>query len=133
MPVILPKTMKWTVPCPFHEFHHIYFTTSAEIAGNVTNGSFFLRIFENLLRISLFHHFAKVEEGGFISDTLGLLHVMGNHDHRVIFLQLHSQFFDMGGGNGVQGGGGLVHEEYFRFYCQSAGNAETLLLTAGKT
>ena len=39
---------------------------SAEIAGYVTDGSFLLRVFENLLCIAVFYHFAKVEESGLI-------------------------------------------------------------------
>lgn len=66
-----------------------YHMKSTKVTGNVADGSFFLRILENLSGFTVFHHFAKIEEGCLVSDTLCLLHVMGDHDDRVAFLELH--------------------------------------------
>ena len=56
---------------------------------------------------------------------------MGDDDDGVLLLQLHSQILNPGGGNGVKGRGGLVHEQHRGLHRQGSGDAEPLLLTAG--
>ena len=57
---------------------------------------------------------------------------MGDHDDGVLLLEFHCQVLNLRGGNGVQGGGGLVHQKDFRFVGQGPGNAQPLLLAAGE-
>ena len=102
----------------------------SETSRNIILGRFFARIRKYLLRIIIFHHIAHIEEGCFVTDTRGLLHVVGDHDDGVLLLEFHCQVLNLRGGNGVQGGGGLVHQKDFRFVGQGPGNADALLLTA---
>ena len=105
---------------------------STKVTGNVTNRSFFLRILENLSGFAVFDHFTKIEEGCLVSDTLCLLHVMGDHDDRIAFLELYSEFFDVRGGDRIEGRSRFIHQENIRLYGKGSGDAETLLLTAGE-
>ena len=57
---------------------------------------------------------------------------MGNDDHRVVLLQLTHQLLHLHGGAGVQCAGGLVHQQHFGLHRQCTGDAQTLLLAAGK-
>ena len=58
---------------------------------------------------------------------------MGDDNNSITVFQIHRKFFYFHGGNRIQGAGGFVHQQDLRFHRQSPGNAETLLLTAGKT
>ena len=58
---------------------------------------------------------------------------MGDDDDREILLQLQGEVLDLRGGNRVQCGGRLIHEQDIRLDGQCTGDAETLLLSAGKT
>ena len=57
---------------------------------------------------------------------------MGDHDDSIILFQLHGKVLNLGGGDGVQGGGGLVHEQDVRLDGQGPGDAQALLLAAGQ-
>ena len=57
---------------------------------------------------------------------------MGHHDYCVPLLQLQGQLLNTGGGDGVQGRGGLVHQQDLGPHSQRPGNAQPLLLTAGE-
>ena len=46
--------------------------------------------------------------------------------------QLENQVLDLGSGDGIEGRGGLVHQQDFRVDGQGAGDAEALLLAAGE-
>ena len=86
---------------------------------------------ENVLRRAVLHHFAQVEERRIVRDAAGLLHIVRDHDDRVIFFELEREFFDSGRGDGIEGRGGFVHQEDFGAGREGAGDAEALLLTAG--
>ena len=74
----------------------------------------------------------QVEEGGVVGDTGGLLHVM-RHDHDgVVVLQLVDQILDSQRRNRVKSRARLIHQQHLRVYGHGAGDAQTLLLTAGK-
>ena len=57
---------------------------------------------------------------------------MGHDDHSVVLFQLAHQLLHLHGGAGVQGAGGLIHQQDFWLDSQGAGNAQALLLAAGK-
>ena len=57
---------------------------------------------------------------------------MGDDDDGVLLLQLVDKLFHFGGGDGVEGGCRLVHQQDRRRHRHGTGYAETLLLTAGE-
>ena len=58
---------------------------------------------------------------------------MGDDDDREILLQLQGEVLDLRGGNRVQCGGRLIHEEDIRLDRECTGDTETLLLSTGQT
>ena len=79
-----------------------------------------------------FDQLAQQEEAGVIGDARGLLHVV-RHDHDgATVLQLEDQILDLGGGDGIERGAGLVEQQHFRIHRQRARDAQALLLAAGK-
>ena len=58
---------------------------------------------------------------------------MGHDNDGVLLLQLHRQLLYLGGGNGIQRTGRLIHQKHIRFHRQRPRNAQPLLLTAGKS
>ena len=61
-----------------------------------------------------------------------MLHVVGDHGDGVVFFQLGYQFFDVGGGNRVECGSGLVEQHHFGLVGHGARDAQALLLAAGE-
>ena len=57
---------------------------------------------------------------------------MGHNHDGEMFLELEDQLFNFSGGNRVEGGTRLVHEDYLRLYGKGAGNTKALLLAAGE-
>ena len=57
---------------------------------------------------------------------------MGHDDHSVVLFQLAHQLLHLHGGARVQGAGGFIHQQDFGLDSQGAGNAQALLLAAGK-
>ena len=53
-----------------------------------------------------------------------LLHVMSDNHDRVFLFQLENQVFNFGGGDRIKSRSGLIHQQHFRFYRQSARNAK---------
>ena len=82
--------------------------------------------------ISKLHHPPHIEESRIITDTRCLLHVVGDDDDSVLLLQLVDKLFHLGGGDGVEGGCRLVHQQDRRRHRHGTGYAEALLLTAGE-
>ena len=105
---------------------------SAETAGNIVFRAFVLGMGKDFLGVAKLHHFPHQEEGDIVGNTGCLLHVVGDDDHGVFLLEFFHQVLDFHGGNGVQGGSGFVHQKDFRFHRQGPGDAQTLLLSAGK-
>ena len=79
-----------------------------------------------------FNHLSQVEESRLVAYTGRLLHAVCHDDDRSLVAQLADEFFNLGGRNWVEGRSWFVHQQNRRFYCHGAGNAETLLLTAGE-
>src|SRR5689334_17816982 len=111
---------------------------SAEAAGDVRLGGFLVRDAEDLLggvhldQATWLAGAGEVEERGVLGDSGGLLHVVGHDDDRVLLLELVDQVLDRGGGDRVEGGAGLVHQQDLGLDGDGAGDAEALLLTAGE-
>ena len=57
---------------------------------------------------------------------------MGNDDDAELALEFVDAFLDALRGDGVEGAGGFVHEQDFRFHGKGAGDAQALLLAAGE-
>ena len=77
-------------------------------------------------------HGAVPEDQGFIGQAAGLGQAVGHGNHGVAVFQGQEEFLHLEGGAEVQGGGGFVQQEDFRFQGQEAGQAEALLLAAGE-
>ena len=105
----------------------------AEAAGDVSLGAGVRRRGEKLGRGAALDDFSFQKKRGHVADAGGLLHVMGDDDHGAGELQLHHQLLDLGGADGVQRGARLVEEKHFRVHRQGAGDAQALLLAAGKS
>src|SRR5437773_1001358 len=73
-----------------------------------------------------------VEEGSRVADARRLLHVVGDDDDRVVVLQLADEILDAKGGDRVEGGARLVHQQHLRLDRDGPGDAEPLLLAAGE-
>ncbi len=62
-----------------------------------------------------------------------LVHVMGDHDHRVVEpgLDLHQGVLHMGAGQGVQRAEGFVHQQHLGLHGQGPGDADPLFHAVG--
>ena len=58
---------------------------------------------------------------------------MGDDDDRVVLLQLKDQFLDLAGGDGIERRARLVHQDDRGIHRGGAGDAQALLLAAGKS
>lgn len=105
----------------------------AESAADVVFREWVGGVAEEFEGIGEFDEFAEVEEGGVVGDAGGLLHVVGNDDEGVLFLEGPDEVLDFGGGDGVEGAAWFVHEEDAGFDGEASGDAQALLLAAGKT
>ena len=70
------------------------------------------------------------EERRHVRDAGGLLHVVGDHDDRVLALEVVHQVLDRGGRDGIERRGRLVHEEDVGLGRERARDAQPLLLAA---
>ncbi len=57
---------------------------------------------------------------------------MGHHDDCVLLPELHCKLLYLPGGDGIQGTGGLVHEQHLWLHGQGPGDAQPLLLAPGE-
>ena len=103
-----------------------------ESPGDVIAGQFMSGGGKDLLRFANLDEIPQVKIGGALRDAGSLLHGVGHDDDGVVFFQFLEQFLDPGRGDGIQGGTGFIHEDYFGSERDGAGNAKTLLLAAGK-
>ncbi|CAN4005523.1 selenium-dependent molybdenum cofactor biosynthesis protein YqeB, partial [Dysosmobacter welbionis] len=104
----------------------------AEPAGDVVFCALVRGGGEQCLRPAELHQIPQQEKRRVVGDTGGLLHIVGHHDDSILAFQFHCKVFDLGGGDGVQGAGGLIHQQDLRLHCQGTGNAQPLLLAAGE-
>ena len=89
--------------------------------------------FEKIFAVSIeLDQAPKIKEGGVIGAAAGLLHVVRDDDDGVLLLQLPDQLFHFGGGDGIERGAGLIHQDDLGLDREGARNAETLLLARRK-
>lgn len=106
----------------------------AEAPGDVVLGGLLVRVGEDFLGAGdlyqpprLSHRF-QVEECRLITHPGSLLHVMGDDDDGVLLLELADQVFDGHGGDWVQRGAGLVHQQHVGLHGDCPCDAQPLLL-----
>src|SRR6266478_2249214 len=104
----------------------------AEAAGDVGLRARITGGGEELRRGAELDELAGEQESGKVADARGLLHVVGNGDDGAEILQLDEQLFDFGGADGVERRTGFVEKEHFGLDGKGAGDAQALLLAAGK-
>src|SRR5215470_17213363 len=105
---------------------------SAETTVHIIFGALVGRLIEDGTSRASFHDLAVEHEDRVIGDATGLLHVVCDDDDRVLRLELLDQFFDALRGSWVECGRRLVHEQHLRLDRDGSGDAQPLLLTAGK-
>src|SRR5207248_1354502 len=77
-------------------------------------------------------HLSKVEESRALRHARSLLHVMGDDGDCVAAAQLMDQLLDLGRRDRVERRAGLIHQDHFRIDGDRPGDAQALLLAAGK-
>ncbi len=107
-------------------------TGSSKATGNVRLGAWVAGRGEEMRRGAELDELADKQEGGEIADACGLLHVVGDGDDGAEIFQLNEELFDFRGADGIESGARLVEEKNFGLDGQGAGDAEALLLAAGK-
>jgi len=58
---------------------------------------------------------------------------MSHNHYRIPLFELKDQLFDFAGGDGIERGAGLIHQQNLGFDGKRPGDAKALLLAAGKT
>ena len=105
---------------------------ASRCGGDIAFGARVLRGGEDLRGVAVFDQMAEVEEGGLRADARGLLHGMGDDHDAIVLLQLVDEFLDARRGDGVEGRARFIHQDHVRVHGNGAGDAEALLLAAGK-
>src|SRR5690554_2117716 len=106
---------------------------SAEPPSDVLFGPLHARAGEDDRGLIVFDELSHIEEGRIIAHSRGLLHRVRHDGDRIILLQLADELLDACGGDGIEGRGGLVHEENLGANGEGARDAKPLLLSARKT
>src|SRR5580658_1208799 len=107
-------------------------TTSTKASSDVILGGLDLGILENDFGRVELHQPAHQEEAGVIGDARGLLHVVRHDHHGAVVLDLEQQLLNLGGGDGVQRGTGLVQKKHFRIHGQRPRDTQPLPLPSGE-
>src|SRR5262245_7253667 len=102
----------------------------AETTGDVIFGQLLLRIREDFFGQACLDEAAQPEERGDLRDARRLLQVVGDDDDGVVGAELENQLLDSLGGNRIEGGRGLVHQQDLGPDGERARDAEALLLSA---
>jgi hypothetical protein len=111
---------------------------SPKPSGDVVLGRLLVRVREDLVRRTYLNELAwlslgrQVEEGGLVADPGGLLHVVRDDHDGVLLLELPDQVFDRKRENRVECRARLIHQQHLRLNRNGPGNAQSLLLAAGK-
>ena len=105
---------------------------SSEVSCDVGAGAVVRRIREQLPRRPDLDQFAHQEERAALADARGLFRVVRHENLRVIRLQLLHGVLDLRGRDGVQARAGLIVQDDLRPDGEGSGDAEPLLLAAGK-
>jgi len=106
------------------------FKRLSEMSVYVITGKFLARIIEYSVDGPIFDKFSHIHEGNIVGNSLGLLHIVGDDNDRVVFFQFQDEFFNFSGTDRIKGGTGFIHQDYFWAKYYSSGNAKSLLLPA---
>src|SRR3712207_2420014 len=98
--------------------------SSAVAAGDVILGAGLAGIGEDFGRLAIFDEVAEVEKGGLLRDPRRLLHVVGDDHDRIAAAKLVDQLLDLGGGDRIERGSRLVHQDHLGIDGDGAGDAE---------
>ena len=90
------------------------------------------RVGEDAVRGANLDQGTLVEVGRAPGDAGRLLHVVGDDDNGVLFLEPGDEILHRGRGNGIQGRTGFVHQDHLGLEGDGPGDAEPLLLAAGE-
>src|SRR5215510_8990077 len=104
-----------------------------EAARDVVLGLLLARIGEEIPRYPELNQLAEEHEPRVVAHPGRLLHVVGNNHDGVAVLELEHELLDLGGGDGVERGAGLVHQEHVGLHGDGASDAQALLLAARET
>src|SRR6266480_5558905 len=104
--------------------------SSPESAGDVVLGEAVPRVGEYPVGGAHLDQLSEVEVRSALRYARRLLHRVRDDHDRILFAQLIDQILDARGGNGIERGAGLVHENHFGLYGDGARNAQALLLAA---
>src|SRR5215207_38301 len=107
-------------------------TPSAEPPGDIILGALILRGGEYFIGCADLDQMAEVKESGELRYPSRLLHRMGDDDDAEILLELVDELFDAGGGDGIERGTRLVHQNDLGIDGNGSGDAQALLLAARK-
>src|SRR5215213_7066860 len=105
---------------------------SAEPPGDIILGAFVLRGGEDFIGCADLDQMAEVKKSGELRYPSRLLHRMGDDDDAEILLELVDELFDARGGDGVECGARLVHQNDLGIDGNGSGDAQALLLAARK-
>src|SRR5438270_6712790 len=105
---------------------------STKPASNVIFGFLFAGVLKNLASIVELNQLAHQEEAGLVRQSGRLLHVVSDDHDGGQRLDLKEKLLDFSRGNWIKGGTRLVEQQNLRSHGQSACDAQSLLLTAGK-
>ena len=72
-----------------------------------------------------------IEKTRVVGHALRLLQVVRDDGNREALPELEHQLFDSSGGNRIERRAGLIHQQHVRLGRNRAGDAQTLLLSAG--
>src|SRR6266478_2083309 len=103
-------------------------TTLPEAPSDVVLGPLVHGLGEELRGGPELHQLAEQEESRRVGHAPRLLHVVRDDDDGQVALELEDQLLDARGGDRIERGARLVHQEHFRLHGQRAGDAEALLL-----
>src|SRR5512138_597703 len=106
---------------------------SSEPAGHVVFGSRIARIREQGFGGRDLDELAGEHECGSVRYACSLLHVVRDDDHRDCAAQLVHELLDGLRAERIERSGWLVEQDYARLRGKRAGDAKSLLLSAGKT
>src|SRR3954453_22488501 len=118
--------------CSFKFIMSVQSPPSAEAAGDVILGAPVVRRGEHPAGGVELDQLAEIHEGGEIRHPRRLLHVVGDDDQGVFRFQLVHQLFDLGGRDRVERRARLVEQDDLGPHRDGAGDAQALLLAAGK-
>ena len=99
---------------------------------DIVPGPSVLRFGKKMPGTAPLNHLARQKKGGIIRHPCRLLHIVGDDNDGISFFQLQKQFFYFKRRDRIQRRRGLIHQQHFRFHRQRAGDAQPLLLPAGK-